>query len=376
MSNRQKNILFIISSLSVGGAEKLLVNLVNSFNRDQFSINIIALSDENPLAKEINSDDISFTPLPRKWRYDLKPAQQIRNIIIEKQIDTIILFDLFSYFYIWCAFLRIPLKPRIFISLHYTNLNNRKHFLQSMVYVRLLSGEEVFISVCDTQANYLSKVYRIPRNRFITIYNGVNVNYFHPQDDNTIRKSIRSSLMIPEDAYVILQVASLAPHKHHEDSLAALNIINKENPSIPCYLVLVGQGSKDREFKLRAMSDTLMISNLVRFCGLQSDVRLFYQTADIFTLSSISIETFSVAALEAMSMGLPCVLTDVGGASEMIVEGMNGYIVPPNNPHQLAKAWLTALKNKDSFNHEEIRTWVIDHFTLTDCIQKYENILQ
>jgi glycosyltransferase involved in cell wall biosynthesis len=119
-----------------------------------------------------------------------------------------------------------------------------------------------------------------------------------------------------------------------------------------------------------------MISSQVRFCGLQSDVRPFYQAADIFTLSSQFIETFSVAALEAMSMGLPCVLTDVGGAYEMILEGMNGYLVPPRNPPDLANAWLKILKNKDSFDHEKIRAWVIEHFTLKDCVQKYENMLR
>lgn len=373
---RRKNILFIISSLSVGGAEKLLLNLVNHFDLNQFSINVIALSDKNPLAREIYSDDIHFTSLSRKWRYDMKPAQQIRQIISENQIGTVIAFDLLCFFYIWYAFLNAPLKPRIFISLHSTNPKNFKHLLQSMIYVRLLSGEEKLISVCDTQADYLSKLYGIPRKRFITIYNGVDIDYFHSSNSINVRNSIRSSLMIPEDAFVILQVASIVPHKRHEDSLVALKKLIDRNPSLPCYLLFVGQGEKDREYKLKALAESLMISNLVRFCGLQVDVRPYYQVADIFTLSSRFVETFSVAALEAMSMGLPCVLTEVGGACEMIVEGMNGYLVRPCSPDDLAIAWLKAFVNKDYFDHEKIRARVIENFTLRDCIQKYENILR
>jgi glycosyltransferase involved in cell wall biosynthesis len=376
MSPRRKKILFIIQSLSVGGAEKVLINLVNHFNRSQFIINVITLSNRNPLAREIYSDDIHFTPLPRKWRYDMRPAQQIRQIIIENQIDTVIAFDLLSFFYIWYAFLRIPLKPRIYISLHSTTPKNLKHFLQTMLVLRLLSGEEKFISVCDAQADYLSKVYGIPRKRFATVYNGVDIEYFHPLWNIEQRNSIRSSLMIPDNAFVILQVASLAPHKRHEDSLAALKNFVDRNPSLLCYLLFVGQGPKDRERKLEKLAESLSISNLVKFCGLQSDVRPFYQATDIFTLSSQFIETFSVAALEAMSMGLPCVLTEVGGASEMIVEGMNGYLVPARNPPDLANAWLKVLKNKDAFDHEKIRAWVIEHFTLKECVSKYENILR
>jgi glycosyltransferase involved in cell wall biosynthesis len=70
-----------------------------------------------------------------------------------------------------------------------------------------------------------------------------------------------------------------------------------------------------------------------------------------------------------MSMGLTCVLTDVGGACEMVVEGMNGYLVEPQNPRHIAEGWMAAFQNKDHFEREKIRTWVIEHFSLTDCVR-------
>ncbi len=83
-----------------------------------------------------------------------------------------------------------------------------------------------------------------------------------------------------------------------------------------------------------------------------------------------------MAALEAMSMGLPCILTEVGGAREMIVEGMNGYLVPPRRPHDLAKAWLKALDNKYLFDREKIRACVVENFDLTGCARKYQMLLK
>ena len=141
------------------------------------------------------------------------------------------------------------------------------------------------------------------------------------------------------------------------------------------YLVLVGNGPEKYKKQLQEMAYELGISKRVIFCGVQSEVKLFYAAADIFTLTSSS-ETFSVAALEAMSMGLPCVLTDVGGAREMVVEGMNGYLVEPQNPRRIAEGWLAAFKNKDNFDHEKIRNWVIEHFSLIDCVHKYEDLLR
>ena len=73
---------------------------------------------------------------------------------------------------------------------------------------------------------------------------------------------------------------------------------------------------------------------------------------------------------------LPCVLTDVGGAREMIVSGLNGYLVQPKNPKSIAEGWLVAYKNKDHFNYGKIRARVIEHFSLSDYVHNHEDLLR
>jgi glycosyltransferase involved in cell wall biosynthesis len=97
--------------------------------------------------------------------------------------------------------------------------------------------------------------------------------------------------------------------------------------------------------------------------------------ADLFTLSSIAVETFSLAALEAMSTGLPCVLTDIGGAAEMIMDGQNGYLVPPGRPDLLADAWSRALRGGVAWPSQRIRENVVGRFGLDGCVQAYEDAL-
>ena len=94
--------------------------------------------------------------------------------------------------------------------------------------------------------------------------------------------------------------------------------------------------------------------------------------ADVFTLTSES-ETFSIAALEAMAFGLPCALTDVGGAREMIVEDWNGTLADPLDPASIAKAWMNALKN--NLNGRFIRQYVEKRFSLPTMLDKYVNLL-
>ena len=74
-------------------------------------------------------------------------------------------------------------------------------------------------------------------------------------------------------------------------------------------------------------------------------------------------------------MGLPCVLTDVGGTREMIVEGRNGFLVRPRDPASIAAGWLQALNPQKAFDKAQIRQGVAERFSITAMISAWEKIL-
>jgi glycosyltransferase involved in cell wall biosynthesis len=114
---------------------------------------------------------------------------------------------------------------------------------------------------------------------------------------------------------------------------------------MPADFVVVGE-VQDREYYIECqkMVEKLGITNHFKFIG-HADAAEWYKKVDIFTLSSNS-EGVPYALLEAMSCGLPCVCTDVGGMSEILADGL-GYIVPPGQPESLAKAFIKLLDNPE-----------------------------
>ncbi|MFC1818792.1 glycosyltransferase, partial [Thermodesulfobacteriota bacterium] len=119
----------------------------------------------------------------------------------------------------------------------------------------------------------------------------------------------------------------------------------------------------------------LGLNNDVIITGFQEDVRPFISLCDCMVITSHS-ETFSIAALEAMAMEKPMIMTNVGGATEQIDHGKNGFIYAPGDVNALAdymsQLFATALRKK--FGRSALHT-VKSEFSLDKMINKYENLL-
>ena len=367
----KRRVLFITNGLRVGGSEKLLVEIVNRIDLTRIQPTIASIDADMSLASAISPGRADLHVFPRRWRYDLSPVLKIRKLIVKNEIDIIIPFALFDYSFSRIAAMCLRKSLRTYIYIHSTEPPSQKWYVQDWLYSRLLNGTEHFISVCKAQADYWAKTYGIPRQKFTTIYGGVDLEYF---DATLPGRNIRQEFHIPPDAMVILQVASFQEHKSHEDALHALKIVSRSLPHAP-FLVLVGTGPQGRQSKLISLAQDLGLADRVAFCGVQDDVRPFYLAANVFTLTSSKVETFPVSALEAMAMGLPCVLTDIGGVKEMIVEGENGFLVKSRDPESIAAGWLLALNQKAPFDKTQIRNLVADKFSMKKMISDLEQLL-
>lgn len=374
IDRRIKNVLFIIANLKIGGAEKLLLNLVNNLDVQKFKSVIFSLgSPDDPLVPLIRPE-VQKEVFPRKWRYDTSPANELIRIVEEKEIETIISFGLFPAIYCRKVLIRRP-SLQLVISLHSTKPRNLKDLFQKVIIPRQLPSDTRYIAISNNQKEYYIRKFFINPNRFHTIFNGVDTTFWHPPQKEFDRKLNREKWGIPENAIVITNVSLFRPEKRHDLMLQAFSRIQIQKSPVPIYLLFVGGGNEKYESNIKKLAQNLGIAKKVIFSGMQSDVRSFYWLSDIFTLASTEIETFSLAALEAMSTGLPCVLTEIGGANEMIRPGENGFLVKPGSIDELVYGWEQCILRLTTFDPNKIREGIVNQFDLKRCVRNYEKFL-
>ncbi len=161
--------------------------------------------------------------------------------------------------------------------------------------------------------------------------------------------------------------------------LKAFYKINKKYPNTK--LIIAGDGPLRSE--LEKTSVALNLSDKVEFKGFLDKDKLIqhFKSLDIFVQSSIyHSESFGVAVLEASACGVPVVATDVGGVSEVCINGKTGFLVPANNPDKIADAVIQLLNNPLLMKEygKNGREFVVNNYKWSDCVNKmiaiFENL--
>jgi UDP-glucose:(heptosyl)LPS alpha-1,3-glucosyltransferase len=170
----------------------------------------------------------------------------------------------------------------------------------------------------------IQRGFRIAPEKLHVIYNGVDLEHFHPRHRERLRGAARAEIGCSQRDMVFLFVGSGFSRKGLDAAIAAVQ-------ETPFWLAVVG---KD-EYKGPA-------GERVRFLGGKEDVRPFYAAADGFVLPS-RYDPFPNTVLEAMAMGLPAIVSSRCGAAEVIEPGVNGWICQPDDARGIARLMQEAL---------------------------------
>jgi glycosyltransferase involved in cell wall biosynthesis len=366
-----KKVIFVIHGLPMGGAEKFLITLANQLYQLSYQPHLILLSKDDSLKSELNKEIPVYYAL-KNTRFDFGVSKKIKKWIDIIDPHVVVCINTYSFFLTKLNFF-LSSKYRFVLSPHTTKPFSFYNYLQNLFYFRLLNKSDSIFYLCKAQQQYLKQKYYLSKHLEKVVYNGINAELFN-SNSITLDKARAAKLQlgIGEADSVIVQVARIQKEKRHADAIDAVALLNKKREKSSVHLLLVGDGNPIMLTALKQRVKDLNIEQLVHFLGNQKDVRLFYKMANLFTLTSNS-ETFSIAALEAMSFGLPVVLTDVGGAREMVLDNKNGFLVPPKQVEKIAEGWRTALSF--DFNAAKIREEVVNKFGLDHMVDSYVRLL-
>src|SRR3954447_568091 len=182
--------------------------------------------------------------------------------------------------------------------------------------------------ICKAAFDRYVQTKAVPARRLQIIPNGVDTAVFAPS--LAVRHRIRTSLALTNE-FTWLAVGRLVEQKDYPNLLRALALLPAGNWS----LLIAGKGPL--EANLRALVAELGLVEHVRFIGTTNNMPDVFNAADAFVMSS-SFEGLSAALLEAACTGLPAVVTDAGGNSDLVLDQRTGYVVPPQDSQALASA--------------------------------------
>lgn len=378
MATERLSVVQIVPELEEGGVEgetlELAVYLAGCGHR---SIVISGGGRMVPQLTKGGCEHVHWPHIGEKSARCLKYIEKLRHFLAEEHIDVLHLRSRLPGWIAYLAWKMLPeeRRPALVTSFH--------GFYSVNVYSTIMTKGEKVIAVSKTIRDHILDNYCVDPKRLELIHGGFETQCFDPELVSQVRvDSLRKAWQIDDpQAPVVVLPGRLTQWKGQEVFIDSLTLLS----DIPFVALCVGDTEENQAYT-RKLLDKIRDAGLdgkIRLVGHCSDMPAAMLLADIVvSASSSQPEAFGKVAIEAMAMGRPVIATAHGGSLETVVDGVNGWLVPPGEPRAMAAALRHALTDRDSLARvgEEGRKWVNQHFTASLMCSKtvdlYTRLLQ
>lgn len=313
------------------GAGRLMVEWTRALVECGVDVVTVILRDPGSFGQRILDEGLPFVFLSRR-RYDPRTLSDMLGIMRRNRTQVLHVqgFGASAFGRIAARILGIP-------TIVHVHADHRFESLGYPWFVRwidrlLAHGTDKVLAVSEFARDFALSQQGFPAERVEVFYNPVDLRYFRPPS-SAEREASREALGLDMTQPVVVCVTRFHPVKGVDVLLDAWARVARRLED--ARLLLVGEGPLRGELEDLATRTCPPAS--VRFLGYRSDVREILFAADVAVLPSRA-EGFSVAALEILGTGLPLVATRVGGNAQLIEDGVNGLLVPSEDPARLAEA--------------------------------------
>ncbi len=358
-------VMFVITSMPVGGAETLLVNLIRGLDPARFVAELCCLKERGPLG-ELLAGEIPVHRGLLSNKFEIRVLPRLRALIRRGRIDAVVTVGAGDKMFWGRLAAWLEGVPVILAALHSTGWPDTIGRLNRL----LTPVTDAFVGVATPHGDYLTQVEGFPARQVRVIPNGVDVDRFRQRPG--WRLASREAFGLDPDAPVVGIVAALRAEKNHLLFLQVAARLRCELPN--AQFVIAGDGPQRQEIERAAARANL--TQCVHLLGSRSDIPEVLAALDVFLLTS-RMEANPVSILEAMAMGLPVVATDVGSVSETVRPGVTGFLASAGEAEELAGYCAQLLGNRELARRigSSGRELVSEKWSLEAMIGGYQDLI-
>ncbi|THU34090.1 glycosyltransferase [Niastella caeni] len=360
-------VLHIIKSLGRGGAEMLLPETLRQHDKQKFKFHYIYfLPWKNQMVSAIEKEGGTVVCIRAKNNASILLA--VRKIVAYVRKHNI---QLIHCHLPWAGMAGRLVGRLTGVPVVYTEHNKWERYHKATYFLNKLtfSIQQKVVAVSAEVANSIKINYAKARPHVQVVANGADtLKYDRAQ---AIGNDIRKELNIPSTATVIGITCVFRAQKRLHTWLEIAHALHAKHPDT--FFIIVGDGPLRDE--VHAKAKTLGTDKYVFFAGLQTETRPYFAAMDLFMMSS-EFEGLPIALLEAMSMNCVPVCTAAGGIPEVIKDGVNGILVPVQQPMQLVDRLSQLLQEPDKVAQmkKAARETVINSFSMKKMVTELEGI--
>ena len=322
-------VLWLAKGLGPGGMERLLLHQARFADRSAFHVQAAYLRpDKHHLVPGLRSLGVESTCLDGAALQDPRWAPRLRRLLVEQRIDVVHVHSPAVAAIARVVARSVRPRPRVVYTEHnvWSSYDRATRLANHATY----GLDDAHIAVSEQVRESVPARFQ---GGLTTVIHGIDISAVRAERAG--RDAVRASLGIgpSDDSVLIGTVANFRSEKAYPDLLAAAVVVLSRTPN--ARFVSIGQGHL--EGAIKAEHARLGLDDRFRFLGYRDDATRVMAAFDIFTLAS-HFEGLPVTLMEARALGLPVVVTRVGGLPAHVRDGVDGVLVSPGRPSELADA--------------------------------------
>jgi glycosyltransferase involved in cell wall biosynthesis len=368
-------VAFIASTLVVGGAENVLLNLLNHLPPEKFETKTYLLREPGPSGETLirTGADCEYG----LGRHRAHPMNLVRLAARLKAFSPDVVFTLDHHnamFWGRLASLIAGVPRRVAVSHSTGRMGSERSF--TALDRLLMRQTDTVVALSDAHTEYLRKVEGIEAGKIVIIENGVDIGRYSCVDERLVAR-LRSDLGIGDTERVVAMVAAIRPEKAHDALLEAARSLGAERSDLELKYLVVGDGPARSQ--LESTRSRFGLDDQMLFLGSRDDIPEILALADVLVLPShAAVETLPLVVLEAMAAGVPVVASAVGSVPDIIEDGWNGKLIAPADAVGLSKAICHIVDNRQETEQliANARETVQSRYSVEQMVAKYQELFE